>query len=250
MKGTTRSYLSISQIRKYMNCGMQYYYRYVEGMSEKMSSSVLRGSSVDNAANEHFLLKAKTNKGLSQSQFVDFAVDSHNKGQDDEIYDWEKDDFKKSESKDRTSKLAETYHKDFGDKFNASKVQVELSAVDSEGEEFKGFADLITVDGIVVDNKVKKRNVTPDLTRDIQLVKYADMANVDKVGMAVVQDIATPKTHYHSADISQNDKDRVNKRISHVKSAIKNRVFLPAPEGSWACTQKWCSFWEICEFGK
>ena len=124
MKGTTRSYLSISQIRKFMTCGMQYYYRYVEGMSEKMSSSVLRGSSVDNAANEHFLLKAKKNQGLTKSQFVDFAVDSHNKEQDDEIYDWGKDDFDKNQSKDRVSKLAETYHKDFGDKFNPDKVQI------------------------------------------------------------------------------------------------------------------------------
>ena len=66
MKGTTRSYLSVSQIRKYMNCGMQYYYRYVEGMSEKMGSAVLRGSSVDNAANEHFLKQAVTNQGLTE----------------------------------------------------------------------------------------------------------------------------------------------------------------------------------------
>ena len=109
MKGTIRSYLSISQIRKYMNCGMQYYYRYVEGINEKMSSSVLRGSSVDNAANEHFLLKAKKNQGLTKSQFVDFAVDSHNKEQDDEIYDWGKDDFDKNQSKDRVSKLAEIH---------------------------------------------------------------------------------------------------------------------------------------------
>ena len=74
MKGTIRSYLSVSQIRKYMTCGMQYYYRYVEGIPEKMGSAVLRGTSVDNAANEHFLKQAQTNKGLTQSQFVDFAV--------------------------------------------------------------------------------------------------------------------------------------------------------------------------------
>ena len=250
MKGTIRSYLSVSQIRKYMTCGMQYYFRYVEGIPEKMGSAVLRGTSVDNAANEHFSLQAQTNNGLTQSQFVDFAVDVHEKEQDSDTFDWEKDDITKDKSKDRTSKLAATYHKDFGDKFKAKEVQVELVQVDNDGEEFKGFADFITVDGVIVDNKVKKRNVTPDLTRDVQLVKYADMANVDKVGMAVVQDLDTPKTFYHHAEVTQDHKDRVNKRIEHVKSGINNQVVMPAPEGSWACTQKWCSFWEICEFGK
>jgi len=250
MKGTTRSYLSVSQIRKYMNCGMQYYYRYVEGMSEKMGSAVLRGSSVDNAANEHFLKQAVTNQGLTEVQFVDFAVNVHEKEQDSETFDWTKDDVTKNKSKDRTSKLAATYHKEFGGMFKAKDVQVELVSVDDDGEEFKGFADFITVDGIVVDNKVKKRNVTPDLTRDVQLVKYADMANVNKVGMAVVQDLDSPKNFYHQANVTQDHKDRVNKRIQHVKSGIKNKVFMPAAEGSWICTQKWCSFWDICEFGK
>ena len=54
---TIRDHLSVSQIRKYLNCGMQYYYSYVEGIRSAPTGSMIRGLSVDTAANNHFSKK-------------------------------------------------------------------------------------------------------------------------------------------------------------------------------------------------
>ena len=36
--------------------------------------------------------------------------------------------------------------------------------------------------------------------------------------------------------------------IKSVRNGIKKKVFLPAPEGSWYCSEKWCSFWNTFFF--
>ena len=112
-----------------------------------------------------------------------------------------------------------------------------------------GFADLITKDGVVIDNKVRKQNRVNDLTKDIQLVTYADVGNFSKVGIALVTDNKNPKAEIYTAQISDSSKSLVRERIKSVRNGIKKKVFLPAPEGSWYCSEKWCSFWNICPYG-
>jgi len=245
---STRDYLSISQVRQYLKCGMQYYYRYFEGIKSPPTGSMIRGLSVDVAANNHFSKKIENNKGLPKRDFVDIAVAEH-ESKENEV-DFSVDALDKNQSKDRVSNLAKTYHGIHGKAFNPQAVQVKLEVVNMNGDKFLGYADLITVDGIVVDNKVRKRHMVPALSRDIQLVKYAGMSGKRDVGIAVVADLKEPRAYYYQARITDKHIEIVDKKIDWVKLGIANGIFLPAPEGSWYCSEKWCSYWNICEFGK
>ena len=245
---TIRDHLSVSQIRKYLNCGMQYYYSYVEGIRSAPTGSMIRGLSVDTAANNHFSKKIENNKGIELSDFVEIAVAEHESKQDET--DFSVDALDKNQSKDRVSSLAGVYHRSHGEVFVPESVQIKLETVNVNGEKFLGYADLITVDGIVVDNKVRKRHVAPVLSRDIQLVKYAGMSGKRDVGIAIVADVKEPRAYYYQEKITDKHIDIVDKKIDWVKLGIENGIFLPAPEGSWYCSEKWCSYWNICEFGK
>ena len=35
--------------------------------------------------------------------------------------------------------------------------------------------------------------------------------------------------------------------VSRMHHAISNGVALPAPEGSWYCSPKWCGYWNLCK---
>jgi len=35
--------------------------------------------------------------------------------------------------------------------------------------------------------------------------------------------------------------------VNQVHRAIKAGVALPAPEGAWYCSKKWCGYWEQCK---
>ena len=54
---------------------MKYYFRYVEEIKPPLNGAMLRGLSVDKAANGHFLVKASNKVGMKPKDFIDLAVD-------------------------------------------------------------------------------------------------------------------------------------------------------------------------------
>ena len=76
------------------------------------------------------------------------------------------------------------------------------------------------------------------------------MSGKRDVGIAIVADVKEPRAYYYQEKITDKHIDIVDKKIDWVKLGIENGIFLPAPEGSWYCSEKWCSYWNICEFGK
>ena len=249
-----RNYYSVSQITKYQQCGMKYYYHYVEGRPVRpISDYALHGSSIDDAANSHFDGVIENDKGHTISQFVDTAVDFHDTNVDKYELVATKD---KSESRDRVSILGKTYHISYAKKFDPMITQYKVHEQHNNHKDFIGYVDLLTVDAKVVDNKVKKsmpmtqETMQNVLSRDLQLVKYADMTDMDTVGMAVVTNTKNPKAEYFEATVTKQDKVITNKLIKRVTDAIEANVFTPTDSQNWWCSAKWCDFWDTCDFGK
>ena len=240
-------YISVSQVRTYLLCGMKYYFQYFEKIKTFPTGPMIRGSSVDKAANDHFDIKADNGVGLKRKDFVDHAVSEHDNNA--EVAEM---DITKQTSRDRLAEISKKYHVTHAQKLTPlSKNAVQLKINGDIGLDIPvlGFADLITKDGVVIDNKVRKQNRVNDLTKDIQLVTYADVGNFSKVGIALVTDNKNPKAEIYTAQISDSSKSLVRERIKSVRNGIKKKGFLPAPEGSWYCSEKWCSFWNICPYG-
>ena len=113
-----------------------------------------------------------------------------------------------------------------------------------------GFVDLITEDDMIVDTKVRSQNRAIDLSRDIQLVTYSKITNINKIAIAQVVDTKEPKSDLIVHEVSELSISSVSQKIRSVSGAIRKRVFLPAPEGSWYCSKKWCFYWKICPYGE
>jgi len=250
----SRKHYSVSQIGKYQQCGMKYYYHYIEKRPVRpISDYALHGSSVDDAANNHFDQVIEDDIGYTQSQFIDQAVNYHDENVDNYELVATKN---KDESRDRVAVIGKTYHISYADQFKPLQTQFKVEQKHNADTDFIGYIDLLTADAKVVDNKVKKsmpmnqdtmHNVLP---RDLQLVKYADMTNTSVVGMAVVTNTKTPKAEYFEAKVTKQDKVITNNLIKRVTDAIEANVFTPTDSKNWWCGAKWCDFWDICEFGK
>ena len=261
-----KDYISASQINTYLTCGRKYMYRYEQGLRIPSSSGALiRGRAIDETANDHFVKKADEyaetfDTGLNKDDFVDLAVTKH-----DEIADVETpDDWKKEAdtSRDKTSKFADLYHGTHGDKLKAKdvdSVQKEIKAhikfpetefSESLEIDFLGYIDLIGADNTVVDNKVKGRNTYGNLARDLQLALYSWVTGIKKVAIALILDKKEPESKYLTRNIPDSGRSAVQNKMFDVVTGIKKGVFLPAAEGSWACSSKFCEFWNICNYGE
>lgn len=243
-----KPHISQSQVNRYLKCGLQYKYHYIDGNKKPISSAMLRGSSIDHSANLHF-----TN-GLNNNQFIDYAIDYHDRQEDFEGKKQEVIfDITKEKSRDMTKELAETYYGNFSH-LKPSEVQLKVEQPYDENLDFIGYIDLLIPDyngsKLVLDNKVWARDRKVELNKDIQLVKYAELLDAEYVGLAVVHyERNVPKASFKVQKINKKDIDVVNRRIDKAVEGIRKEVFSPPDMSVWWCTPKWCGYWDECEFG-
>ena len=243
----TKPHISQSQVNKYLKCGLQYKYHYVDKVKKPSNGYMLRGSAIDNSANVHFQNKIEGGKGVSSSQFVDYAVNYHDENSEDIEFDIPKD-----KSRDAVSELSAVYYEGFGT-MEPSSVQLKLEQKYDDDLDFIGYADMWFPDkSLVLDNKVwmRDKRANPDLTKDIQMVKYAEILGAKQVGLSVVTYVnRVPKVKLIIQDITQKHIEVVKRRIDKAVEGIRKEVYTPPDHSVWWCSEKWCQHWNECDFG-
>ena len=243
-------YISISQVNAYQRCGIQYYFSYIEGIKTLPNDNMLRGTAIDTSANQHFSEKAINEVGISEDNFVDMAVAKHDEESDDVNFQ----ENTKDESRDKTAKASKTYHNVHGQILKPKvgdnePTQVEIYEDIGDNLTLKGYVDLVTEDNVIVDTKVRKADKQIDVETNLQLQTYATILDSDKVGIASVTTAKEPKATYYGGISNKTTKTRAIQRIKSVSAAIDSNIFLPAQEGSWICSEKYCGYWNMCDFG-
>ena len=243
----TKPHISQSQVNKYLKCGLQYKYHYVDKVQKPSNGYMLRGSAIDNSANVHFQNKIEGGKGVSSSQFVDYAVNYHDENSEDVEFD-----IPKNKSRDAVSELSAVYYEGFGT-MEPSSVQLKLEQKYDDDLDFIGYADMWFPDkSLVLDNKVwmRDKRANPDLTKDIQMVKYAEILGAKQVGLSVVTYVnRVPKVKLIIQDITQKHIEVVKRRIDKAVEGIRKEVYTPPDHSVWWCSEKWCQHWDECDFG-
>ena len=243
----TKPHISQSQVNKYLKCGLQYKYHYVDKVKKPSNGYMLRGSAIDNSANVHFQNKIEGGKGVSSSQFVDYAVNYHDENSEDIEFDIPKD-----KSKNAVAELSAVYYEGFGT-MEPSSVQLKLEQKYDDDLDFIGYADMWFPDkSLVLDNKVwmRDKRANPDLTKDIQMVKYAEILGAKQVGLSVVTYVnRVPKVKLIIQDITQKHIEVVKRRIDKAVEGIRKEVYTPPDHSVWWCSEKWCQHWDECDFG-
>lgn len=246
-------HLSISSIGTYMRCGYQWYFRYVMEKKIPPGLALVRGASFHVAFEENFRQKIDTEKDLPCEHVKEIFSGSYDAA-------LQSADIKKDEDpgkvKDLSMGAVEEFHKTI-----APKIQPELveyaSEIEVAGIPFISRIDLLDRDEAIRDLKCSAKSPPKDVAEtSMQLTGY-DLTYRKLYGrppkkLALDYAVTTKTPKSITYECGPRNIDALNSFEDHVAivlDAIKKGVFMPAPEDSWVCSQKYCGYWDICKFG-
>jgi hypothetical protein len=252
-------HLSFSQINMYSRCGIQYYWRYVEGKKIPPRSATVLGDAFHIAQERNYKQKLDTKRDLSLEEVISFFVDTW-KARSTEIA-WQKNEIQKYGSpkravgilQDEGISLVNTY-------YNMRAVNIQPVAVEDEiiisflndYPPVKGYIDLIDEQAIRETKTVSRTPTQEVVDKSLQLTIYAIGYKL-KYGeeRSLVADYIVRKKNPEVVSFitkrTQDYIDRFLSRFARVVEGIQKGVFIPAPTDHWVCSPKWCGYWDICK---
>lgn len=245
-----------------LRCGEQYRRRYIEKEIIPPSGNLVRGKCGHKAEEKNFVQKIETKTDLPLEAVKDFFSDEwetrkYEIGWTEEELDG--NSIKKAEAKFKDSGilLVDIFHREQAPLAMPVAVEDEF-IVNFQGgyPSLKGIIDRVDADDSVNEQKfLSKSPSANDALVDIQLTSYdfgfrqkykrKPSRLVKQCGVAT----KTPKTVRQEAPPREDDTlSRFLNRLEKAMEAISKGIFLPAANGSWACSPKMCGYYRSCKF--
>lgn len=252
-----KEHLSYSQLSSFLRCGEAYRRRYIEGEIIPPGIALIKGSSVHRGIEYNGRQKIETKLDLKKSDIVDYTVNEYEARTTNEEIKIDKGE-KKADiigaGKDSVVSLAGLYADEVSPTIQPVEVEKEID-IDFSGIKIKSIIDCIDENGNVRDFKTAGRSKNQkEVDESLQLAIYslAYEAAFNKLPLYLILDVLvdTKKPKYQNLFISPPNGvlRQVNYTVQAVHNAIQKGVFLPAAEGSWSCSEKFCGYWETCPF--
>lgn len=245
-------YLSASSIDTFLRCQCQWRFRYIEGIKSPPSVAMAQGTGVHASAEYNFAYKIDTHEDAPQDECLDVARDEFYKAAED-ITEW-KD--KPSVALDQTIGMAKAYHVDLAP--TVQPVAVERKVVVEHNRwifPLLGYLD-VEEDTRVIDLKTSgKKKTQTDIDTSMQAGIYLLSREQDGKPATFDWHVAvktkTPTTQVLTRSCTDHGHtvafvERVQEAIIHANST---GTYTPALPGQWWCTEKFCGYWDRCEFG-
>jgi micrococcal nuclease len=161
-------------------------------------------------------------------------------------------DFRK---KDMGARLVKIHHELAAPKIQPATVQEEFVIETDAGYDLGGTFDHTEKDDTIADTKTSKTSYTEENLHGFQPVLYdfAFQALRGRPAAGFRFDVLVkggkkvgPKYEPIQGKPSQEDREHLFYTIGQVHQAIQSGVALPAPEGAWWCSRKWCGYAFVC----
>lgn len=251
--------ISISQVKMFQRCPMQWYFRYVQGLKVPPKSALIIGSGVH--AGQENIYKSKMTEGkYNETETLDCTAEYIETADKREEVEW---DEPKDQVKDLAVNLVRTY---IGEKVPDQVQQEEIESVengfsvDFETNDNKfeiiGFIDL-ELKNKIVDFKTTKR--TPKVLEPADILQtslYSTAKQKDNIEVQYLVKLKTPKTvilQMPDGELLRALKKMTNEAILRTYIALTNAVKTGSFEPSgithpWACAM--CGYGEkgYCKF--
>jgi hypothetical protein len=262
LPGDLRS-LSHSSLTTYLKCPLKWKRRYLDGEFEPASGNLIVRSAVGRAESISDQRKIDDGDFLPLADVLDAYSDEWDLKVDQETdrmpIDW--DDQKPGDIKDSGTKVLTLYHKVFVPALEPVAVErpfvLHLPGVDFT---YRGYLDLETADGLVIDRKVKAKSLTQDeADADVQPTSYL-LARRTEGNPAKGFRFDVLKRLKKEPKVDLVETGRTEEQLNH----FAERILLIAAEiawraeydkwqgavpGSWWCSAKYCGFHATCPFG-
>jgi hypothetical protein len=240
-----------SELHTFVKCGKMWEFRYARGIKLPPRGAMTLGSSVDQAVSLNLSQKILSGEDLSAEETLDaFSTDFEARKQET---DWQDED--PGEQKDIGARMVELHHREVAPKIQPESVQERFLIRTDAGYDLGGTIDFTETSGVIGDTKTSRVAYTEQsVQKSIQATMY-DFAYEALRGRkssgfrfdVLVKSAKVPRVQQVHAQLGQDDRQWLFETVSHVDKAIRAGIALPAPEGSWYCSPKWCGYWSICK---
>ena len=242
-----KNHLSITQIKMFLRCPLQYFFRYKQGIKIPPNSAMTMGRCVHQTIED--LYKKRIDKKEMTEEELKERFSSHWSEESKETQF--KRDETSGELKDEGIKLVSKYLEDIAPTVKPKELEKKFELkFDNVPYTLVGIIDLIEIGGTIVDHKCSKRSPNQaEIDRDIQLsayqIGYKSLYGKDPSGLRydyVVRN-QTPKTVQCKTERTQGALNRFLKLVGHVSKAIENDIYYPN-ESMMTCSC--CGFKDLC----
>jgi len=241
------NYLSVTQIKMFLRCPLQYYFRYIKGIKMLPNSAMTMGRCIHSTIERYYKEQLRGKHDMTVEEVEErfaslWAVES------------KETDFKKDEMpdklKDEGIKLMGKYLLDIAPTVKPKEIEKKFELTfENVSYTLKGIIDLIEEDGTIVDHKCSKRSpVQSEVDRDIQLsaytLAYGSLYGKQPNGLRYDYLVRnkTPKTVQCVTARSQKALNRFLKLIGYVSQSIEQGIFYP--NESMLCST--CGYKDLC----
>lgn len=242
------NHLSITQIKMYLRCPLQYKFRYVDGLKIPPVSAITLGRSIHSALEINYSQKIKTKQDLPIHQVTDLFSDLWESDVKETIFE---EDEKPGQVKDEGVGLITTYHNQISPTIQPKVVEKDFElSFQNVDYTLKGKLDLVDNQDIIIDHKTTKRSMPEEnINTDLQLTCYS-LAYRHALGLKekalrfdVMVRTKKPKVQQLTTQRTQADLDRFLKILAYVSKAIKTGIFYP--NENYFCGI--CGYKELCK---
>lgn len=265
MSTSTKPAFHHSMLTMLSKCGMQFYYRYIEGRKSPPGVALIVGTAVHRACELDLLHKMETGQPAPVAevkQKAAEALDATWLGEEPLLDDEERSrgvGLVRAEAKDEAVTLSALANKELTPILNPialeHKIRLDLGSFPFDLE---GTVDVIEANAIRDRKTAAKSPSEGDADGNPQLELYTLMRlketgqQVDTIALDVLVKTKTPKVVTVKAPAPRNF-EPTKRRLEMAAKVVESGAFYPAdPTGpsGWVCTQKWCGYFDICPFGR
>ncbi len=254
-----KPHLSYTQLNMLLRCGEQYRRRYLEGEKVPPGSAGALGKSFHLAQEFNYRQKITTKQDLPVKEVKDTFSDSFDIESKNVL--WTPEEAQagiakvKGELKDDGIRLVETYHQEVASSTQPESCEESVTVpLDNFPYDLKCVIDLVDDKRIIHDSKTRgKSPVADEADKSIQLTAYALAYRVSrqKPEKGLQLDVAvrtkTPKIVTLPTKRTNEQIGRLLETMTRAAMAIQHGIFLPAPEGAWYCSPKYCGYYGTCK---
>lgn len=254
-----------SMLTTLSRCGMQFYWRYVEGRKAPPGVAMVIGTAVHRACELDLAHKMETGAPApieEVKQKASDALDATWLGEEPMLDEEEKElgaAVVRARAKDEAISLSAVANRELTPRLNPvaleHKIRLDLGAFPFDLE---GTVDVIE-EHTIRDRKTAARSPAEgDADGNPQLELYTLMRlketgqRIDTIALDVLVKNKTPKAVTVTAPAPRNF-DATKKRLEMAAKVVETGAYYPAdPTGpsGWVCTARFCGFFDVCPFGR
>jgi hypothetical protein len=259
---TKKPTLSDTAFRMLMRCGMQYFWRYIEGIRIPPGISMAIGTATDVSVTTDLTFKKNTGKLRIEDELKDIARDALNgtwtKGVrlvGDELKESQKK--LKGEAVDDAVALSVLHHKEIAPTIEPVDLQrfwrLEL---ENYPYDLAGRFDIEERDRLRDTKTTAKSPTWDEAHKSDQLTIYALAHKVTKgtvptkLSLDYLIRTKVPKQVVLETQRTEEDFQAIFRLYEKSLKIIEAGAFMPSRDGWW-CSDKWCGYWaDKCQFGR